>query len=80
MQQSQPTPGRALAEDAAVTTHSEEELQRTIQRLTVACEDSGLTVSLTQIQVVRQDVDAPPSISIRQYALQAVHEFVGAQR
>ena len=50
-----------------------------MQHFTVACEDFGLTVSLKKTQVTGQDVDAPPSItsiSIREYALEAVHEFV----
>ena len=64
-----------FADDAAVITHTEEELQRPMQSFTVTCEDFGLTVSLSKTQVMGQDVDAPPSISIHEYELKAVHEF-----
>ena len=65
-----------FADDAAITTHTEEELQQLKQRFTVAYEDFGLTISLKKIEVMGQDIDAPPSIGIREYALEAVHEFV----
>ena len=66
-----------FADDAAVTTHTEEELQQLMQHFTVACEDFGLTISLKKTQVMGQDVDAPPSNSIRdEYALEAIHKFI----
>ena len=34
-----------FADDAAVTTHTEESLQQLMQRFTVACEDFGLTIA-----------------------------------
>ena len=46
------------------------------QRFTVACEDFGLTICPHKTQVMGQGVGTPPSISIRQYALEAVHKFV----
>ena len=36
----------------------------------------GLTISLKKTQVMSQDVEHPSSISIADYELEAVHEFV----
>ena len=46
-----------FTDDAAVTTHTEQEPQRLMQRFTVACEDFKLTMSLNKTQVMGQDVD-----------------------
>ena len=58
-----------FADDAAVHIHTEEKLLQRIQRFIVACEDFGLIISLNKTQVMGQDVDAPPFISICDYAL-----------
>ena len=41
-----------FADDAAVITHIEEELQRLMQRLTVGCEDFVFTISPHKTQVL----------------------------
>ena len=46
-----------------------------MQHFSIACEDFGLTISLKKTQVIGQDVDVPPSISIHEYELEADHEF-----
>ena len=46
-----------------------------MQRFTVACEDFGFTISVKKTQVMGQDVDVLPFISIHEYELEAVHEF-----
>ena len=69
-----------FADDAAVTTHTEEELQRLMQRFNVACKDFGLTSSLKKTQVMGQDVDVPPCNSVHKYELEAVHEFASPLR
>ena len=53
-----------FADDAAVTAHSAEDLQQLMTRFSKAYQDFGLTISLKKTQVMRQDVDSPPSISI----------------
>ena len=45
-----------LADDAAVTAHTEEDLQRLMRRFTVACENFGLTIRLHMTPVTGQDV------------------------
>ena len=44
-------------------------------RFSKACRDSRLTI-LKKIQVMGQDVDSPPSISISDHELDGVHDFV----
>ena len=49
--------------------------QLTEEELHVTCEDFGLAISLKKTQVMGHDVDVPPSISIHEHELEAVHEF-----
>ena len=65
-----------FADDAAVVAHSAQDLQQLINRLSKACQDSGLTISLKKAQVMGQGVDSPPSIIISTQELVGVHEFV----
>ena len=65
-----------FADDAAVIAHSAEELQQLITRFSEASRDFGLTISLKKTKVMGQDVDLPPSISILEYELDVVHDFV----
>ena len=39
------------------------------------CRDFGLTISLKKTNVLGQDVDTPPVITINNYQLEVVHEF-----
>ena len=41
-----------------------------------ACQDFGLTISLKKTQVMGQDVDSPPAISINDHELNVIHDFV----
>ncbi|XP_063596220.1 uncharacterized protein LOC134773073 [Penaeus indicus] len=65
-----------FADDAAVTAHSAEDLQQFMTHFSDACRDFGLTISLKKTQDVGQDVNSPPSISISDYELEVVHDFV----
>ena len=50
-----------FADDAAVTSHTEQQLQCLMDRFSQACKDFGLTTSLKKTNVMGQDVDRPPS-------------------
>ena len=62
-----------FADDAAVTAHSAKDLQQLMTRFSNACQDFGLTISLKKTQVMGQDVDSPPAISINDQELDVVH-------
>ena len=64
-----------FADDAAVATHTQRELQSLMVRFTQACKDSGLTISLKKTNVLGQSTETPPSITIDDYELDAVHQF-----
>ena len=65
-----------FADDAAITTHTQEDLQRLLDRITDACRHFGLTISLANTQVMGQDIQEIPSLFIHNYKLEVVHEFV----
>ena len=65
-----------FADDAAVTAHSAEDLQQLITRFSDACQDFGLTISLKKTQVMGQDTDSAPAISINDHELDVIHDFV----
>ena len=64
-----------FADDAAVTTHTQQELQLLMDRFARACKDFGLTISLKKTNVLGQDTPAPPVIIIDNYELDVVHQF-----
>ena len=64
-----------FADDAAVTPHTEHDLQQLMDRILPACHDFGLTISLKKTNVLGQDVDTSPVITIDNYELEVVHEF-----
>ena len=64
-----------LADDAAVTAHSAKGLQQLMARFSDACA-CGLTISLKKTQVMEQDTDSPPVISISDHELDVIHVFV----
>ena len=64
-----------FADDAAVTSHSEQQLQCLMDRFSQACKDFGLTISLKKTNVLGQNVDTPPVITIDSYELDVVHQF-----
>ena len=63
-----------FADDAALAAHTEDELQRLIDRFAKACDEFGLTISLKKTNVMAQDAD-PPHISINNYELEVVSDF-----
>ncbi|XP_060549441.1 uncharacterized protein LOC117675134 [Pantherophis guttatus] len=65
-----------FADDDAVTAHSAEDLQQLMDSFSKACQDFGLTISLKKTQVMGQDVDSPPCITISAQELEVVHDFV----
>ncbi|KAL8604133.1 hypothetical protein ACOMHN_047345 [Nucella lapillus] len=64
-----------FADDAAVMSHTEQQLQCLMDRFSQACKDFGLTTSLKKTNVLGQDVDTPPVITIDNYQLDVVHQF-----
>ena len=64
-----------FADDAAVTVHTDHDLQQLMDRFSHACYDFGLTISLKKTNVLGQDVDTAPVITIANYQLEVVHEF-----
>ena len=65
-----------FADDTALTSHAEDALQRLIGRFASTCREFGLTTSLKKTKVMGQDVSSAPNISIGDYTLEVVDEFV----
>nr|KAG5692478.1 hypothetical protein BaRGS_005024 [Batillaria attramentaria] len=57
-----------FADDAALTSHTEAGLQELVSRLSNACKEFGLTISLKKTNILAQDTDSPPDISIDKHA------------
>ena len=64
-----------FADDAAVTSHSEEGIQQLISQFAHACNEFGLTISIKKTKVMGQDVPAQPSIYINQEVLENTDNF-----
>ena len=61
-----------FVDDATITTHTQEDLQRPLDRFLDACRHFGLTISLAQTQVMGQDnkdIKEIPSLFIHNYKL-----------
>ena len=56
-----------FADDAAITTHTQEDLKRLLDRFLDACRHFGLTISLAKTQVMGQDIKKIPSLFIHNY-------------
>ena len=65
-----------FADDAAITTHTQKDLQRLLDHFSDACRHFGLTISLAKTQVIGQDIQEIPSLFIHNYKLEVIHEFV----
>ena len=65
-----------FADDAAITTHTQEDLQWLLDRFSEARRHFGLTISLAKTQVMGQDIKEIPSLFIHNYKLEVIHEFV----
>ncbi|XP_066302904.1 uncharacterized protein [Branchiostoma lanceolatum] len=64
-----------FADDAGLAAHTEQGLQSLMDRFSRACNDFGLIISLKKTEVLGQDVEAPPAITIGDYELKAVNHF-----
>jgi len=64
-----------FADDAALTSNTEDGLQRLVCLLSNTCKEFGLTISLKKANVMAQDADSPPSVTIDGYNLEVVENF-----
>ena len=64
-----------LPDEAAVVAHTQEELQSLMDCFSQASKDFGLTISLKKTNVLGQDTESPPVITIDDYELDAVCQF-----
>ena len=64
-----------FSDDAAVTTHTQQELQALMDRFSQACKDFGLTISLKNTNILGQDTMELPAITIDDYELDVVEQF-----
>uniref|UniRef100_A0A8C9WDN1 Reverse transcriptase domain-containing protein n=1 Tax=Scleropages formosus TaxID=113540 RepID=A0A8C9WDN1_SCLFO len=64
-----------FADDAALVSHTEEELQRLMDCFSRTVGAFGLKISLEKTNVMGQSTPQPPSISIGNYTLEVVHAF-----
>ena len=65
-----------FADDAAIATHSEIELQRLVDCLAKACDLFKLTISVKKTEVIRQGTNSPPEIKLGGESLKTVDKFV----
>ena len=70
-----PSSDMLFADDAAVTTHTQQELQALMHRFSQACKDFGPTISLKKTNVQGQDTMELPAITIDDYELDVVEQF-----
>ena len=64
-----------FADDAALSTHTEEDLQQLMDRLSLACKEFGLTINIKKTNVMVQDVVMLPSINTDNLTLEVVDSF-----
>ena len=64
-----------FANDAALTTHKEEELQQPTSQFSHTCKEFGLTISIRKTEVMGQDVPSTPSITIDYQVLEVADHF-----
>ena len=64
-----------FADDAAVTTHTQQKLQTLMDRISQACKDFGLTISLKKTNILGQDTMELPAITTNNYELDVVEQF-----
>ena len=64
-----------FADDATVTTHTQQELQPLMDCSSQACKDFGLTISLKKTNFLGQDTIKLPAIIIDDYELDVVEQF-----
>ena len=64
-----------FADDAALTSHTEEGLQQLISKFANACNEFGLTISIKKTSVMGQDFPAVPSMSINGEVLEVTDRY-----
>ena len=64
-----------FAEDAAIATQPQQELQLPMNRFSQACKDFGPIISLKKTNVMGQDMLSPPAITINNFELDSIHQF-----
>ena len=64
-----------FADDATLTSQSQEGLQRLVDKLSHACKEFGLTISLKKTNIMAQDAESPPVITIENTQLEVVNSF-----
>ena len=64
-----------FADDAALTAHTEEELQRLVTCFDDTCSEFGLRISVSKTKILCQDVSSAPHISIGSHTLDVVDNF-----
>ena len=64
-----------FADDAALSSHTEEDLQRLMDRFSHACREFRLTISIKKTNVMGQDVPSPPAIRIDNEELAVTDHF-----
>ncbi|XP_069984636.1 uncharacterized protein [Penaeus vannamei] len=64
-----------FADDAALTSHSEEGLQHLVNKLSHACKEFGLTISLRKTNILVQGAESPPGITIDNMEMEVVDTF-----
>ena len=65
-----------FADDATVMTHTQRELQLLMDHFSQACKDFRLIISLKKTNILGQDIPAPPVITINDYELKVIHQFM----
>ena len=65
-----------FADDATVVTHTQRELQLLMDHFSQACKDFRLIISLKKTNVLGLDILAPPVITIDDYELEVIHQFM----
>ena len=64
-----------FADDGAVSSRTEQELQELVNGYSKACKDFGQTISLKKTNVLAQGVETPRVTTIDNYELGVVHQF-----
>ena len=64
-----------FADDAAIVTHSEDDLQALMDKISSACTAFGLTISIKKTNIMAQGTSTEPEISICDSRLDVVKDF-----
>uniref|UniRef100_UPI003393167C reverse transcriptase domain-containing protein n=1 Tax=Acinetobacter baumannii TaxID=470 RepID=UPI003393167C len=62
-------------DDDALVSHTEDGLQQLITRLSDACKEFGLAISLKKTNVMVQGFTGPPNLKVDDYTLEPVSDF-----